>query len=238
MARKPPKGSFRNVVTGRSDGYTGRVPFDRLDVKTVAFESLLARDFLVQTAAFEPDLTAIVSEPCRVEVQHNGAAFNWIPDYRIERDNGRVELIEVKPIEVVDPSRSTTFEGSDAELEAACNEAETRFRSMRDAVERMGCIFRLVTEDEIRVEPRLGNASLVLRHAHPLFPLAWVLAGMEVLATKAIVDIPAFQTALPSLDAFVIALRLQWSGDLIIDPTRPFTRESRFERVGQTDLSL
>ena len=107
MRRLPRPGSVRNVVTGRSDHFTGRVPFAQLGT-TVALNSLLEHDLLSLTAAFEPDVIEIVSQPFWVELQGDTDQAIWLPDYRIRRSNGVSELIEVKPLEQVETSSPTS----------------------------------------------------------------------------------------------------------------------------------
>ena len=220
-----------NVVTGRSDNYTGRVPFTRLGT-TVAHESMLSCDFLVLTAAYERDVADIASEPMRLEVPNNGSAFLWIPDYRIDRLDERRELVEVKPVELVHPDRARHQKLTDAELEWAIEEADARFDAIRRAAEREGYVFRLLTEDEIRVEPRLGNAAYMLRYDDDFFPEAWLLRGREALVSLDARCVADLQSAIPDLDALVVSLRLAWLGEIEIDPALPYSRTSTFVRVG------
>jgi hypothetical protein len=91
----------------------------------------------------------------------------------------------------------------------------------------------LITEDELRVEPRLSNAALLLRYAGPIFPASCICEARVALATKSIASVSDLQAALPAeRDAFAIALHLSWLGEIKFDPTTQFSRESRFVRVG------
>ncbi|MEJ0050135.1 MAG: TnsA endonuclease N-terminal domain-containing protein [Methylovirgula sp.] len=233
MTRRLPKqGSIRNVVTGRSDGYTGRVPFARL-LTTCAYESLLSGDFLVQTAAFEPDVTGIDSEPFRIHLSTDDGETLWTPDYRIMRASGSREIVEVKPVEDVHPERARIQRGPPDELAHRMREAAARFAAMGRAASELGYRFRLLTEDEIRIEPRLSNAMLILRYAGQRFPSSWLMQARVALATQAVFNVDGLQAYLsPNIDAFPLALHLAWLGELEFDPTRPFSRGSRFVRVG------
>ncbi|MHB8884710.1 MAG: hypothetical protein ACYC5H_06430 [Methylovirgula sp.] len=234
MRRLPRNGSIRNVVTGRSDGYTGRVPFARL-LTTCAYESLLSGDFLLLTSAFEPDVAKIDSEPFRLSLLTDTGESYWTPDYRILRNSGARELIEVKPVKCVHPERDKLRgRGPDK-----ASDPTARYEWMRQAANAAGYKFRLVTEDQIRVEPRLGNAALILRCAALMFPPAWLLQARKALAAHPITDVPSLQAHFPpTIDVFPIALQLAYLGELEIDPTRSFGRQSRFARVGHRLLDL
>jgi len=233
MSRRLPKpGSIRNVVTGRSDGYTGRVPFARLGV-TCAYESLLSGDFLLQTSAYEADVVRIDSEPFRLRLLIDGEETLWTPDYRIVRASGSREVIEVKPVEEIHPERARIQIGDQVELTKRMRKAAERFAAMRRAATEVGYTFRLVSEDEIRIQPRLANAALILRYAGEQFPPSWLMQARLALAGEAIFSVDGLQTFLPPhVDAFPLALHLAWAGEVELDPTRPFTRESRFVRIG------
>jgi hypothetical protein len=232
MRRRPKDGSVRNVVTGRSDGYTGRVPFARLGT-TCAFESMLAGDFLVQTAAFEPDVVRIDSEPFRIGLWTDTAETLWTPDYRLIRASGVREIVEIKPVEDVHPHRARSQRWNCEELEVRSRKASARFAAMEQAASELGYRFRLLTEDEIRVEPRLGNAALILRYTGQRFPAPALMQARVALATQAVLGVEGLQAHLsPHIDAFPLALHLAWLDELELDPTRRFSRESRFVRVG------
>lgn len=241
MARRPKAGSVRNVVSGRSDGYTGRVPFARLGFVSVGFESMLARDFLVTTSALEHDIVEINSEPFWLEGRVGHSDHRWLPDYRIVRSCGPMELIEVKPVYDVHPDLNPHYRDLPADvLGGKVRIADERFAAMEQLAKDAGYVFRLLTEEEIRVEPRLGNCALMLRYAEHFFPPQLVLAGKIALATNDIWSVGDLQDALPDgFDALPIALRLAWLGDLEFDPTVRITRRSAFARVkSQRMLSL
>jgi hypothetical protein len=234
MRRRPQPGSIRNVVTGRSDGYTGRVPFVRLGQKTVAFESLLARDFLLLTSAFEHDICEIHSEPFRLPVEYDGSSHTWLPDYQIIRASGIRELIEVKPVEVLHPERSKSINKGPEILAHSAQMVSARMRALQSSANQHGYKFRLLTEDEIRIQPRLDNAALVLRHAGYGFPKSWVLEARLALTGSDIKSVAELQAVLrPELDAFPIAIHLAWLGDIEFDPTTKFTRSSAFVRMSR-----
>lgn len=236
MKRRPKEGSIRNVVTGGSDGYGGRVAFARLGV-TCAFSSMLEGDFLSLTAAYEADVVEINSQPCRLTLHMEDGESFWTPDYRVLRASGARELVEVKPVEDVHPERARTQRRSPFDLAERMKKATAWFSAMRQAAAEAGYQFRLVTEDEIRIEPRLANAALILRYAGHGVPDSWLMQARVALATSPITSVDALQASLsPNMDAFALALHLAWRGELELDRTRLFCRESRFVRVGHRVL--
>lgn len=236
MKRRPKLGSVRNVVTGKSDHYTGRVPFARLE-KTVAYDSVLEHDFLMGTAAFERDVTEINSQPFWVEIDEDPKHKIWLPDYYIKRASGVCELIEVKPLEQVRPECARFRDDDPATVQEATLNANIRFRALQAAAVQRGFRFRLVTETEIRVEPRLSNAAMLLRYAGNPFPAHCLIEARIALNSNPVSCVSELQSAIPEWDAFPIALHFAWSGDLEFDPTSHFSRESRFVRVGNRLLA-
>lgn len=224
-ARRVPsfdRGPVRSVVTGRRDGYTGRVPFAALGGMTVESESLLEHDFLVLTSAFDRDLVHISAQPMTLPLWSGQRSRTWTPDFRLDRQGGRAELVEVKILERVYPKNPE-----------ARAEMGARIEKMREVATSHGYQFRLVTEQEIRVEPRLRNARLLLRYAGDILPPHLVRQGREaLLGLPKASTIDALQERIGGgEDAFPIALHLDWLGEIEIDPARLFSRTSRFHQL-------
>jgi hypothetical protein len=60
--------------------------------------------------------------------------------------------------------------------------AKRRLDAMEAACTKLGFSFTLLTEDEIRVEPRLYNAKMVQRHCGPLVPQSSIVVALSALA--------------------------------------------------------
>lgn len=133
----------RKIRTGRRDGFVADVPVSRLGGKLVSADSMLEADFVLVTDAYEDDFTDIVSQPFTLTIFVNGRWRKWTPDYLIKRKVRFDEIVEVKIL-------SWLYHSEPAKRLLA----QERLMAMRAAAEERGCKFRLVTEDEIRVQPR------------------------------------------------------------------------------------
>lgn len=191
----------------------------RLNQKLIGARSLLALDFLTVTDAFTRDITSIVDQPAALIVNVRGEAKEWEPDYAIAHKDGRRDLVMVRTVE--------WLMKCDANHSAWMRDFVD---AMTHAAKRAGYGFRLVTEEQIRIQPRFSNAKLLRRHLVPYrFP------DGEIAAIDALTDLPKessvaeLQARLGNrFDAFVLALRLDWLGHLDMDRRTPFRRTSSF----------
>jgi hypothetical protein len=85
-------------------------------------------------------------QPFTLEYRHDGAKHRYTPDVLLVRGNNRT-VVEIK---------------EDREAESA--EAQAKFRAIEDRLAEHGYKFRLWKSSEIRAEPRLSNANLILRY--------------------------------------------------------------------------
>lgn len=216
------------------DNYTGSVNISRDDHKAVPFESLLEQDWLIRTDAFSRDLRSIEAQPFEVEYRFDGRNRIWIPDFRRRRKGpeGRqdppADLVEVKPLISVYPDDPD--EAVRARKQAY---VKARFEEIRMRTLALGYEFVLATENEIRIEPSLRNASLMLRCADRAFPKNWERVGeLAVVSLPRSSSIRELEQVLPEdVDAFSVALRLAWKGQIVLDPERKWTRATTFARV-------
>ena len=112
--------------------------------RSMVFESSSERDFL-RLCDFDPDIHSFRSQPFQIAYWLDGRERKYTPDALIEGDQPR--LIEVKP------ERRTL---------------KPEFRRwvvvIRKACEELGYTFEVVTDTEIRRQPRLGNVILLRRY--------------------------------------------------------------------------
>lgn len=140
----------RKIVTGRRRRVTGYVASRKAaSPGLVPWESELERDCLV-LAEFRPAVRAIVAQPHTLEAWSDADSFAHTPDYLMKSGGAAEdddEVVEVKP-------------GARA-LEP---ETERRLRISAAAHRALGFAFAVFGEAEIRAQPRLANAEILLRY--------------------------------------------------------------------------
>jgi hypothetical protein len=170
-----------------------------------------------------------------VEYKFDGRWRIWIPDFLRQmkglpgRQDPPPDLVEVKPLISVYPD-----DPDEAIREQKAAYFKAKFDAIRMQTLALGYEFVLATENEIRIEPSLRNASLMLRCADRCFPKNWERIGeLAVLSLPRSSSIRELEQVLPKdVDAFSVALRLAWKGDsIVLDPTEKWTRATTFARV-------
>lgn len=209
----------RKVRYRGRETYCGDVPMTRLHYKLVAGDSLLECDFVIVTDATEDDLIDVQSQPEPLAIYVNGRKRKWTPDYLIRRHGFGAELVEVKNLSWLRPSDPVKAAGRRAWLEACAASARAR-----------GFAFRLLTEQEIRVEPRLSNAYLMHRHLGP-----FVDQGLLTTSIMALASLPKQATVADlgraienPLGALEMAIRLDRRGYIRLDRSAMFSPHSKF----------
>lgn len=209
----------RKIRSKGRTGYTADVPMTRLGGKIVSAESMLEADFALVTDAQDDDIIEMVSQPLVLEITIAGAKRLWTPDYLIKRKAGPRELVEVKPLAKIHPEDT-----------AARLRARQRLEACEIAAWEAGYLFRLVTEQEIRIEPMLYNARLAHRHNGPFQDQALLLKAMLALAelggTPSIAELGE-AVGRPKA-AMALALRLDRLGHIRLDRTARFSLSTRF----------
>jgi len=198
------------------------VPMIRIGSKVVAFESLLEMDWLVVTDAFDFDITDVEHQPTVIEYFYDGKHRAWIPDFRVSRKaTTRRELVEVKTWKHMHPRDN---------YEGAWRRGLMRARAR--AARQAHYDFRLCTDAEIRVQPRLKNALLVGAAAKHCSREMFQFAIESVLRLPHKSSVADLQSLVgPGHDAFGMALHLAWNGLIRLDPSVAWSRETAFERT-------
>jgi hypothetical protein len=201
---------------------------------------MLEEDWLVREFAFDLKLRRVVSQP-RVDADHDGLPYSfdgkqcvWIPDFVRQRcGNPELQdpapaLVEVKPLASIYPGHP-----DEKVREEKRASVKAKLEAIRRAALTRGYDFELATENEIRIKPSLENAALMLRCCTPLFPQSWERIGEQaVIELPPSSSIPELQAVLPrGVDAFSVALRLAFSGQIVLDPKRKWTRATKFARA-------
>lgn len=215
----------RRIRTRSRRSYTGDVPMSRIGYKVVSGESLLELDFLLLVDDVMHDLRDVVSQPFELRIGPADASTGWMPDFLLDLVHGGGELVEVKTEEALHPE--------DPAKRAA---AMFRVDAMRKAAAEAGYRFRLATEREIRIQPRLDNARLVHRAMSPFFSdRDMIAADLAFAGLEGELSVSALSRRLPThLRPFALplALRLERTGRLAFDRRLAIGPDSRFRRVG------
>lgn len=214
---------MRTVIPyGGRDGYRMEIPVYRVGGQVVDCESLLEGDFVTIVEAYDRDLVEIQEQPLTLRVFFDGRFRKWTPDFLLRLKGKRPELVEVKTLEALYP-----------EDEGDAARAEGWWSAVDETARRKGFDFSLQTEDEIRIQPLLWNARLLGRYADDLFPDRLVRAGREaLLALPEETTVTDLQAVLGGgIDAFPLAIRLDWLGHVEIDRTERFSGSSRISKL-------
>ncbi|MBV7539402.1 TnsA endonuclease N-terminal domain-containing protein [Duganella sp. sic0402] len=120
----------------------------------VAWESLLERDAII-LFELSPGVVSYEEQPS-VEIYYDDSSpRKYFPDFAVTLRNGSVAHVEVKPAEKL-KGRTT----------------RARFSLIAAQYERQARQFWILTDDEIRKEPRLSNLKLLAYHRREtLMPL-------------------------------------------------------------------
>ena len=136
----------RNAIKGNKLSIRTQF-FSRKNGRMVACESTLERDHLYHLEA-DPNVISFQEQPFQEHYSIDGKIHTYIPDFAVDyRFPRRREIHEVK---------------SRKELER--EKVAIKYTAIRQRFETMGIPYRIFTDAEIRQEPRLTNAALILRY--------------------------------------------------------------------------
>lgn len=193
--------------------------------KGIPFESMLEMDWLLVSDAFLRGLCGIEAQPRIIEYFFDGKHRKWIPDFGLTvRTDSRELLVEVKTLAALypeDPEQRAIVRGEWAVIErAAVSE---------------GYGFALYTENEIRVRPRLDNATLSSSVVNRFFPKNRVQAGIDaVLGLPNGSSISDLERLLGGRgDGLDVAIYLAWQGLIRLGPQHKWNWETTFVRTRQ-----
>lgn len=213
----------RKIRTGRHDHYVGDVPMTRLNGKLVSGDSLLEIDALF-LLDYDGGFKDVVAQPFTIEIEVGSRTLRWTPDFLVVRKDRQDELIEVKVLSWLyhsDPVKAAL--------------ARARLDALKSACFRRGFSFMLLTEDEIRVEPRLYNAHISHRHNSALAPPSSIVIGLSALAvapaTLTIREFAHLIAPLHPVHGLGLAVRLERLGHIRIDRRTRYSLDSMITKV-------
>lgn len=115
--------------------------------RAVWFESLIERDFLY-LIEFDRDVLKYQEQPFKIKYSLNGKKRVYTPDFLIERKEKK-QVIEIKPQSKVEKKEFIQFS-----------------TFMKDFFAEEKHEFLVVTDLEIRIEPKFSNIKTLWRYAH------------------------------------------------------------------------
>jgi len=112
----------------------------------VWWESQLERDYHY-LLEIDPDVISYQAQPVKIEYFSEGKIHTYTPDVRVTR-SGRKQIVEVKD-----------------EKKAKREEYVNLFRKIEPICREEGYEFVVVTDKEIRIQPRLNNVKFIYKYA-------------------------------------------------------------------------
>lgn len=135
----------RRVVRPTGRHFQGYFPSQKMG-RMVAYDSLLERDALFHFE-FSPWVVSFREQPERIIYYIDGEPNECFPDFEVVTTDGVVIHIEVKP-----------------KAKIRKQKYKAKYDAIAEHYARNNRIFRILTEDEIRVQPRLNNLKKLKYH--------------------------------------------------------------------------
>lgn len=136
-------GRARKVITRSGRGYRGKFPSLKLG-RLVHWESLVERDLILHLE-YDPDIEHYQEQPCVIDYYDDkGKSRKYYPDFLVRRVDDSEALLEAKPAAKV---RSPKLRAKLAAIALRMEEKNHQFRVM--------------TDTEIRRQPRFDNLSRI-----------------------------------------------------------------------------
>jgi hypothetical protein len=206
--RYPPAGQLRarNIVSRSQARATGKYPSWKMG-RMLQWESPHELNAFRLLDA-DPAVVSFSEQPLVLTFELDEAEHEHLPDIRVALD-GCVELWEVK-----------------TRAEALSPETVRRTALLARSLPALGYEYRVVTAEELRTQPRLGNALTLLRYGRQDIPVA-DRERLRVLLER----VPCLTWGAIRRGAFgpqgrAWACRLALEGTLLIDIRRPWADET------------
>jgi len=196
----------RKVVRRTTKRVVGRFP-SRKSKAMISWESQVERDFLYLLET-DPEVEAFVEQPERLRLEIDGDLHSYVPDFLIGSHQGQLWFAEVK---------------HDDEAERPENKAW--FAAAAHACLQLNVGYRLVLESDIRREPRLSNAKLLLRYTN-IDPEHDIVVRATALVEEAPMPLGALREALGGHQRHQDVMALLLSGQIAVNLDQPLTDDS------------
>ncbi|OKH42932.1 hypothetical protein NIES2101_31980 [Calothrix sp. HK-06] len=174
----------------------------------VPYESHLERDY-IYFLEIDPDVVNYVGQPWKLNYYLDGKPKKYTPDFFVERRTKK-QVIEVKPAQ-----------------KAQSEKYQTLFRKVTPICALAGWEFLVVTDEMIRVEPRLSNIKILHKYSRVQYSLQDLITCKNYLQkSEPITILQAEQILKPQGINRQVIFRLLYSGFLQTDLMKPICSSS------------
>lgn len=199
----------RKVVTRSKKQHNGYFPSQK-PASLIPYESVLERDQLF-LAEVDPSVTEIRTQPFALDLELGDRIVRHYPDLLLAGADEQA-VTEVKAAEKAEkPHYQALFEAA------------------RDKVNRYGYEYLVMTEREIRRQPRLNNCKFIFKHSF-LSPSADMIAAVDNRLRSGPMPIRGVAGDDEYLRRTVLFLLLR--GRVVVDLWQPLTENSEIEMAG------
>lgn len=176
--------------------------------RMVGFEQLLERDALY-LFDFAPQVVDIKEQPFKLRYAMGNKVRRYTPDYALTIRDGSILIVEVKP------ARSL-----------ARPDVNEKLRHIRDAMQRQGHEFIVLSSDAIRAQHRLDNLKQLHRYLRQPFSLEDRLARQQLFSHFGRNGRATIGQLVQELGSLGAIMRLVSHGQVSCDLDRPVTTET------------
>jgi len=142
----------------------GKFPSLKLG-KSVWYENHVERDY-IYLLEFDPNVLSYKERHPQIQYIYNGARHTFTPDFLVIRRDSK-QIIEVKPDD-----------------QAAKEENYVFYRLLASIYRQEGYEFSVVTDTEIRTQPRLNNIKLLWRYARTPLTLQCLFLCQDLIRRR------------------------------------------------------
>lgn len=200
----------RKITNTRSKKVIGKFPSLKMNT-TIMWESQLERDY-IYLLEIDTDAVAYWGQPLTIAYDRHNRRKKYTPDFLVERRELK-QVVEVKP-----KSKIESFMTSD------------RFLGITNFCFSNGLEFAVVTEETIRVQPRLDNIKLLYRYARVDLPWSIYTDCLDYFQK---VKISTISETVRNLEGRGVTqsslLKLLWNGFLLTDLMQPISPHSSIQ---------
>jgi len=209
---KGSSGRVRNVIRCAPHRVVGQVAWVKSILASVYWESRPERNS-IRIAHVDPRVLTVQDQPFTVRYRFIGKLHDYTPDLRFNCRSSR-SIVEVKPFK-----------------DASSTENQDRFCEIARVLAREEFDFNVWTETEYAKQPRLNNATYVLRYRNYPFEFSTADAIQDLLDAEKDLAFTAIQKHLGPCVNKETLFALVCRGLVHIDCDLPFSPDPVFHRI-------